>query len=452
MEIAGEIAGDQDQGLGRASSLWDVSWNVMLGSVMRGAQPGPAGRGVPDPPRSCASHQGVCVVARPLLQPPLTAAGIASALGPVFGDTSLGHLARQPGALGTAGGSLQLHAAAQPRPLDQTPMSALNQIRALQSVLSPHGAGPGAAVSGWALGGGGVVGSAAGVLGVVGLGASVSPAASIHGPAHMRPLLSPPLRLGGMLSGGADAGITLGASFDPALLNRRDRAAHSTASALSSDETVSRGGSEPCASSDSSDSGDKKCRAWKIMLTAEHAVEIYKQMPQDSLHITNKSVVMGKQYGVSAKTIRDIWKRETWVKATRHVWSDADEQSYRLEESKNSTSAPFSREGPPPGSVASLLSHASDHRSPSPASSPAVPAGAGTARTRGRPKGVKDSRPRKRRCMSVALGGCDPLSSGVSLSSHALYNLHAMYKVHAGGSVPHSITHSAAGSPSPICF
>ena len=409
---------------------------------MLGAQPAPCGLPLT---LSCAPQQGVGVVARPLLQPPLTAAGIASALRPGFGDAGLGHLSRHPGALGAAG-SLQLHAAAQPRPLDQTATNALNQLRALQSVLSPHG--PGAAVSGWALGGGGVVGSAAGVLGGVGLGASVSPAAHIHGPAHMRPLLSPPLRMGGTLSGGTDASISLGASFDPALLNLRDRAAHSAASALSSDDTISRGGSEPCASSDSSDSGDKKCRAWKIMLTAEQAVEIYKQMPQDSLHITSKSVVMGKQFGVSAKTIRDIWKRETWVKATRHVWSDADEQSYRLEESKNSTSAPFSRGAPPPGSVASLLSHASDHRSPSPAGSSTVPAGAGTARTRGRPKGVKDSRPRKRRCMGVALEGCDPLLSGASLPSHAMYKLHAMYNLHAAGSA----SHSAAGSPSPICF
>jgi len=394
---------------------------------------------LPDLTLSCAPQQGVCLVSRPLQQPPLTAAGIASALGPGFGDAGLCRLARHQGALGAAGG-LQLQAAAKSRPLDQTATSALNQIRALQSVLTPHG--PGASVSGWALGGGGVVGSAAGVLGVVGLGTSLLPAASIHGPAHMRPVLSPPLRMVGMLSG-TDAGMTPGASFDPALLNLRDRAARSAASALSSDETVSRGGSEPCASSDSSDSGDKKCRAWKIMLTAEQAVEIYKQMPQDSLHITSKSVVMGKQFGVSAKTIRDIWKRETWVKATRHLWSDADEMSYRLEESKNSASAPCSREAPPPGSVASLLSHASDHRSPSPAGSTAVP-----ARTRGRPKGVKDSRPRKRRCMSVALGGCDALLSGGSLPSHAMYNLNAMYNLHAGGSA----SHSAAGSPSPLCF
>jgi len=175
------------------------------------------------------------------------------------------------------------------------------------------------------------------------------------------------------------------------LMRPHDRmmSASASTSALSSDDTASRG-SEPCGSSDGSDSGDKKIRAWKIMLTAQQAVQIYQNLPADTLHITSKSVVVGKQFGVSAKTIRDIWKRETWVKATRGVWSPADEHNYQEQEAQKvrASAAPSA----PPGSVASLLADDLE-RSPSPNGD----LGAGS-RARGRPKGVKDSRPRKRRC------------------------------------------------------
>jgi hypothetical protein len=183
-----------------------------------------------------------------------------------------------------------------------------------------------------------------------------------------------------------------------------------------SDETTSGGSEAPerseVSSSDGSDSGDKKCRTWKIMLTAQQAVEIYKLMPADSQHLTSRSMVVGKKFGVSAKTIRDIWKRETWVRATRPVWSEAEEQQYREEEGRNasaaanrSTSAHQAR----PGSVASLLADTSTHeRSPSPhCNSPSAASNSGgggrTYRSRGRPKGVKDSRPRKRRCLGGAV-------------------------------------------------
>ena len=137
-------------------------------------------------------------------------------------------------------------------------------------------------------------------------------------------------------------------------------------------------------SSDASSNSDKKRKSWKIMLSAEQAVEIYKQLPADTLHVTSKSVTVGKQFGVSAKTIRDIWKRETWVKATREFWSEEDELRYREKEKQEQDT-----EKCPPGSVASLLADGMK-RTPSPNS-------ISSSRTRGRPKGVKDSRPRKRR-------------------------------------------------------
>lgn len=36
--------------------------------------------------------------------------------------------------------------------------------------------------------------------------------------------------------------------------------------------------------------------------------------------LRGKSMQLAKWYGVSAKTIRDIWNRRSWVKATKHLW------------------------------------------------------------------------------------------------------------------------------------
>ena len=174
----------------------------------------------------------------------------------------------------------------------------------------------------------------------------------------------------------------------------------------SSDDTTSGGtgsgrGSEEASSSDGSDSGDKKCRSWKIMLTAQQAVQIYQQMPTDSQRITSSSVQVGMRFGVSAKTVRDIWKRQTWVKATRQVWSAEDERQYQEKEERKHADNKRETMGAhaPPGSVASLLA---DEEEFSPWPSPKQTSG--HCRTRGRPKGVKDSRPRKRRNVAPAVG------------------------------------------------
>ena len=174
----------------------------------------------------------------------------------------------------------------------------------------------------------------------------------------------------------------------------------------SSDDTTSGGtgsgrGSEEASSSDGSDSGDKKCRSWKIMLTAQQAVQIYQQMPTDSERITSRSVQVGMRFGVSAKTVRDIWKRQTWVKATRQVWSAEDERQYQEKEERKHADNKRETMGAhaPPGSVASLLA---DEEEFSPWPSPKQTSG--HCRTRGRPKGVKDSRPRKRRNVAPAVG------------------------------------------------
>jgi hypothetical protein len=39
------------------------------------------------------------------------------------------------------------------------------------------------------------------------------------------------------------------------------------------------------------------------------------------VEMKGKSVQVSAKYGVSAKTVRDIWNRRTWIDATSFLWS-----------------------------------------------------------------------------------------------------------------------------------
>lgn len=60
-----------------------------------------------------------------------------------------------------------------------------------------------------------------------------------------------------------------------------------------------------------------------IVLNEKLALEIYKckHVYADS-NIKGKSVPVSKRFGVSPKTVRDIWTRRTWANATCAVWSE----------------------------------------------------------------------------------------------------------------------------------
>jgi hypothetical protein len=74
-------------------------------------------------------------------------------------------------------------------------------------------------------------------------------------------------------------------------------------------------------------------RRGRIVLNDDLAIEIYKHkdllcrrrtyssvfMAPEAL-LRGQSAVVSKIYGVSAKTIRDIWNHKTWVDATLHLW------------------------------------------------------------------------------------------------------------------------------------
>ena len=86
-------------------------------------------------------------------------------------------------------------------------------------------------------------------------------------------------------------------------------------------------------------------KTWKVILTPELAATIYKFKPSEnekkssSVRLSRRcpqrpfqtparspdtATIPLRRYGVSPKTIRDIWNRATWAKATRHMWEDAD--------------------------------------------------------------------------------------------------------------------------------
>ena len=73
---------------------------------------------------------------------------------------------------------------------------------------------------------------------------------------------------------------------------------------------------------------DREEHRLRIVLTAQQAADIYKLKPllcetSDQPKIRGQSIPIANQYGVSPKTIRDIWNRRTWVVATKHLYTEA---------------------------------------------------------------------------------------------------------------------------------
>jgi hypothetical protein len=75
----------------------------------------------------------------------------------------------------------------------------------------------------------------------------------------------------------------------------------------------------------------------RVILNGSLAAEIYKEklalitptsfescLKDTRVKTKGKSVQVSAKYGVSAKTIRDIWNRRTWTDATSFLWSSHD--------------------------------------------------------------------------------------------------------------------------------
>ncbi len=74
----------------------------------------------------------------------------------------------------------------------------------------------------------------------------------------------------------------------------------------------------------------------KVILNSRLAAEIYAEkmalvaptsfescLKDSRVKMKGKSVSVSAKYGVSAKTIRDIWNRRTWTNVTSALWSSS---------------------------------------------------------------------------------------------------------------------------------
>eukprot|EP00286_Rhodomonas_abbreviata_P009303 CAMPEP_0181325966 /NCGR_PEP_ID=MMETSP1101-20121128/21226_1 /TAXON_ID=46948 /ORGANISM="Rhodomonas abbreviata, Strain Caron Lab Isolate" /LENGTH=250 /DNA_ID=CAMNT_0023434347 /DNA_START=9 /DNA_END=761 /DNA_ORIENTATION=+ len=78
----------------------------------------------------------------------------------------------------------------------------------------------------------------------------------------------------------------------------------------------------------------KPSNSKKQQLTAEEAAEIYMMRPKPGVGglLRRGSMLHCKtiapKYGVTAKTIRDVWSGRSWVDSTRHLWTKEEEAKF----------------------------------------------------------------------------------------------------------------------------
>mmetsp|Transcript_19614 Transcript_19614/g.48132 ORF Transcript_19614/g.48132 Transcript_19614/m.48132 type:complete len:592 (+) Transcript_19614:318-2093(+) len=111
-----------------------------------------------------------------------------------------------------------------------------------------------------------------------------------------------------------------------------------------------------------------------VILSKQQALDIYSMRSPTTTNDTTLQAVAGKSsmvaemYGVSPKTIRDIWNRKTWAQVTRGLWTQEEADEYALEQAQAKL---------PPAERQAIKAE--------------------MRKRRGRPPGSKDSRPRRRR-------------------------------------------------------
>lgn len=79
----------------------------------------------------------------------------------------------------------------------------------------------------------------------------------------------------------------------------------------------------------------------KAVLTTESAVAIYRLRPKARGGagvgaVKSHTTEIARRYGVTAKTIRDIWNRTTWAKDTKHLWTDEESRLYIFQRARMS--------------------------------------------------------------------------------------------------------------------
>jgi len=74
-----------------------------------------------------------------------------------------------------------------------------------------------------------------------------------------------------------------------------------------------------------------------VILTADQARMIYSLRSESTAQtfelrsVAGKSSLVAELYGVSPKTIRDVWNRKTWTQVTRPMWTAEEAEHYERE-------------------------------------------------------------------------------------------------------------------------
>ena len=142
----------------------------------------------------------------------------------------------------------------------------------------------------------------------------------------------------------------------------------------------------------------------RAVLTVDQAAEVFNlRVPfclttsptaRDRL-FTSRSITVSRIYGVSPKAVRDIWNKRTWRHATRTLWTEDDE----LQHAKNVKVV---------DDIAAQKAAAK--KSPS-------------LRSVGRPRGSKDSKPRKSRQSRLGDSGSEVSRlASPAISFHAVHD------------------------------
>ena len=93
--------------------------------------------------------------------------------------------------------------------------------------------------------------------------------------------------------------------------------------------------------------GFKPPSSKRQQLTAEEAIDIYMLRPRTKKgrSLRRGSMVECKaiapKYGVTPKTIRDIWRGRTWIQATGHLWTEEE----RIQRAQDDSSSDDEEEG-----------------------------------------------------------------------------------------------------------
>ena len=82
----------------------------------------------------------------------------------------------------------------------------------------------------------------------------------------------------------------------------------------------------------------------KSVLSQETAIEIFLERDVTCLDRIARCHEVALKYGVSPKTIRDIWNGRTWSRATQTLWTAAEVQVFRGAEVKENESTLYQNE------------------------------------------------------------------------------------------------------------